>query len=65
MKTLKETRKAMMDLAYEHTEGDTEKALKLLSVLLMDYMLEAETTEFDIQLGGVFLDVSLTLKHGV
>lgn len=64
MKTLKETRQAIMDLAYEHTEGDSEKALKLFSVLIMDCMLEAETTGFEIELRGVNLDVTLSLKGG-
>lgn len=47
------------ELVNELTNGDREKALKLLSLVVIEYMLSIDCTEFNVSAGAFNITVSV------
>lgn len=49
----------IIELVNELTNGDTEKALKVLSLVVLEYMLSVDCTEFEVSAGTLNINVSV------
>lgn len=49
----------IIELVNDLTNGDTEKALKCLSLVVLEYMLSVDCTEFEVSAGTLNINVSV------
>ncbi|ENW7558974.1 diguanylate phosphodiesterase [Salmonella enterica] len=49
----------IVDLVNDLTDGDVEKALKVLSLVVLEYMLSVDCTEFEVSAGTLNINVSV------
>lgn len=49
----------IVELVNELTDGDAEKALKVLSLVVLEYMLSVDCTEFEVSAGTLNINVSV------
>lgn len=49
----------IIELVNDLTDGDAEKALKVLSLVVLDYMLSVDCTEFEVSAGSLNINVSV------
>ncbi|MGL4702611.1 MAG: diguanylate phosphodiesterase [Raoultella sp.] len=49
----------IIELVNDLTNGDTEKALKVLSLVVLEYMLSVDCTEFEVSAGTLNINVSV------
>lgn len=49
----------IVELVNDLTDGDAEKALKVLSLVLLEYMLSVDCTEFEVSAGTLNINVSV------
>ncbi|WP_336818086.1 diguanylate phosphodiesterase [Cedecea sp. MMO-103] len=49
----------VVELVNDLTNGDAEKALKLLSLVVLEYMLSVDCTEFEVTAGTLNINVSV------
>lgn len=49
----------IIELVNDLTNGDTEKALKVLSLVVLEYMLSVDCTEFEVSAGTININVSV------
>lgn len=49
----------IVELVNDLTEGDAEKALKVLSLAVLEYMLSVDCTEFEVSAGTLNINVSV------
>ncbi|NIG73524.1 diguanylate phosphodiesterase [Klebsiella sp. Ap-873] len=50
----------VVEMVNDLTNGDAEKALKLLSLVVLEYMLSVDCTEFEVTAGTLNINVSVT-----
>lgn len=50
----------VVELVNDLTNGDAEKALKLLSLVVLEYMLSVDCTEFNVSAGTLNINVSVS-----
>lgn len=49
----------IVELVNDLTGGDAEKALKILSLVVLEYMLSIDCTEFEVSAGTLNINVSV------
>ncbi|MEA6258007.1 diguanylate phosphodiesterase [Salmonella enterica subsp. enterica serovar Virginia] len=49
----------IVELVNDLTDGDAEKALKVLSLVVLEYMLSVDCTEFEVSAGTLNINVSV------
>lgn len=49
----------IIELVNDLTDGDAEKALKVLSLVVLEYMLSVDCTEFEVSAGTLNINVSV------
>lgn len=49
----------IIDLVNDLTNGDAEAALKVLSLVVLEYMLSVDCTEFEVSAGTLNINVSV------
>lgn len=49
----------IVELVNDLTDGDAEKALKVLSLVVLEYMLSVDCTEFELSAGTLNINVSV------
>lgn len=55
----------IVDLVNELTDGSTESALKLLALVVGEYMINADATEMNVDAGVMSIKVEITVPGAV
>ncbi|ECC9987767.1 diguanylate phosphodiesterase [Salmonella enterica subsp. enterica] len=50
---------SIVELVNDLTDGDAEKAIKVLSLVVLEYMLSVDCTEFEVSAGTLNINVSV------
>lgn len=63
--TVGDNMQQIVDLVNELTEHDTDHSLKLLALVVGEYMINADATEMDVDEGIITVSVKITTQEAV